>query len=40
MAEKAYENGKVGNLAKRLAKIATERSKKKEGVSPFAMKAK
>ena len=27
-------------MAKRLAKVATERSKKKEGTSPFAMKAK
>ena len=40
IAQKAVEDGKLHMLAKRLAKLAVERSKKKEGVSPFGEKAR
>ena len=39
MAQKAINDGKLHLLAKRLAKMAVERSKKKDGISPFALKA-
>ena len=39
MAEKSFQAGKLTNLAKKLAKQAVERSSKKEGTSPFAVKA-
>ena len=40
IAQKAYQNGKLDTLAKKLARIAVERGKKREGTSPFATKAK
>ena len=40
MAEKMYQNGTLHELSKKLAKVAVDKAKKKEGTSPFAVKAK
>jgi protein phosphatase PTC7 len=40
LANQCYLQKNIKDLAKKLAKIAAERGKKKEGVSPFSLKAK
>lgn len=40
LAERNYQNSTMPLLAKKLAKLAVERAKKKDGLSPFGVKAK
>jgi serine/threonine protein phosphatase PrpC len=40
IAERSYQNKTMPELAKRLSKLAVERAKKKDGLSPFGVKAK
>lgn len=40
MSERTYQNKTMPILAQRLAKLAVERAKKKDGLSPFGVKAK
>lgn len=40
MVQTAHESNTVSQLAKKLAKTAVERAKKKDGLSPFGVKAK